>query len=266
MKNFKLIAIDMDGTLLNDDLEISQRNRDIISKIINMNNLVVLATGRTFRSAQYYANQLKLDVPIITYNGALIKETISNDIIYSKRIGVEYAKELLKFGEKYDVYTKVYIDDILLVKDECDEAKIFSKNHRISYRSIGKLSEEVKEKPYLIVFKDSCDKIGIVKEKIKTELNLPISFTMSTPNSLEFMAKGVSKASSLEYLTDMLNINREETLAIGNSLNDLDMLKWAGVGIAMKNSDDSLLKQWRNVSKFDNNNNGVSYILDKYWV
>lgn len=266
MKGFKLIAIDMDGTLLNDDLEISKRNRELISRIINMGKSVVLATGRTFKSAKYYANQLRLDVPIITYNGALIKETISNDIIYSKRIDLEYAKQILKFGEKYDVYTKLYIDDVLLVKDECDEAKIFSKNHRISYRSIGRLSEQIKAPPYLIVCKDSIDKLNTLKKKIKSELNIPISYTMSTPNSLEFTSKGVSKATSLDYLANKMNINKDEILTIGNSLNDLDMLKWAGVGIAMKNSDESLLEQWKNVSEFDNNNDGVSYVLDKFFI
>ncbi|SKC86279.1 Cof-type HAD-IIB family hydrolase [Maledivibacter halophilus] len=264
MKNFKLIAIDMDGTLLNDDLEISKRNRDTIKKLINMGKLVVLATGRTFRSANYYAKQLELDLPIITYNGALIKETISKDILYSKKIEVKHAKNLLKLGEKYDIYTKVYIDDVLFVENECDEAKTFSKRHRINYRCIGNLSEKIGEAPYLVVFKDSIDKINVVKDKIEKELKLPISYTMSTPTSLEFMAKGVSKASSLERLSNKLSINRDETLAIGNSLNDLEMLKWAGLGIAMKNSDDSLLDEWKNVSELDNNDDGVSHILNSF--
>ena len=126
------------------------------------------------------------------------------------------------------------------------------------------MSEGIKENPYLIVFKDSLDKINTIKEKIRIELKLPISYTMSTPNSLEFMAEGVSKASSLEYLTNILNIKSDETLAIGNSLNDLDMLRWAGIGIAMKNSDHSLLEKWSSMSEYDNNNDGVSYILDDF--
>jgi len=266
MKEFKLIAIDMDGTLLNDDLEISQKNKAVIRNLINKGKIVILATGRTFKSASHYAKQLQLDVPIITYNGALIKETISNDIVYSKTIDIGYAKELLSFGEKYDVYTKVYIDDVLFVKSECDEAKTFSQRHRIDYRSIGRLSRGIEDNPYLIVFKDSLDKIKNVKEKIKTELKLPISYTMSTPNSLEFTSAGVSKATSLEYLTARLNIKRDETLAIGNSLNDLDMLRWAGLGIAMKNSDESLLKKWNVASEFDNNDDGVAKILNKFLV
>lgn len=263
MRDIKLVAIDMDGTLLNDDYEISLRNREKIRSLLDRGKKVILATGRTFQSARYYAKQLNLDIPIITYNGALIKETLSEKVIYSEKIDLEYVKKLLEFGEKYSVYTKVYINDVLHVKSECEEARIFSHRHRIDYKNIGKLSEEVKENPHLIVFKDSVDKINAVKEKLETELKLPISYTMSTPYSLEFMAKGISKASSLEYLTNILDIKRDETLAIGNGLNDLDMLRWAGIGVAMKNSDRSLLEKWSSISEYDNNDDGVSYILDK---
>lgn len=266
MSSYKLVALDMDGTLLNDNLEISTRNRDKIINLVKSGIHVVLATGRTFKAARYYANELGLDIPIITYNGSLIKEVITEKVIYSTQITNEVARKILGIGEKLDVYTKAYIDDVLFVAGESEEAVSFSQNHRISYEVIGKLSENINDNPYMIVFNDSIEKIDRIKKCLNDSKDLPVSFTLSTPNSLEVMDIGVSKAKALEYLAKELNIARDEVIAIGNSLNDYEMISWAGLGIAMRNSDDQLLDKWNIISHYDNNENGVSHILDKYCI
>jgi len=260
----RMVAIDMDGTLLNDNLAVSERNRAKIQEAVDRGIYVVLATARTFKAAQHYAKALNLDIPIITYNGALVKEAAGGRVICSSKLDSETAKEIIRFGEEKGVYTKVYIDDVLYVERENEEAREFSWLHRISYRAVGKLSENIRQQPYMIVFKDEAEKIDSVREKLDQKLNLPVSYTLSTPRSLEVMNIGVSKKNALELLARRLNIRREEVLAVGNSLNDYDMLKWAGVGIAMKNSDRQLLEKWNAVSEYDNNGDGVSYILDRY--
>ncbi|SCY78903.1 Cof-type HAD-IIB family hydrolase [Alkaliphilus peptidifermentans] len=264
MENIKLVAIDMDGTLLNDNLYISNVNKLKIYEAIRKGVQIVLATGRTFKAAQHYAKELKLDIPIITYNGALIKDTITEEVVVESKLDLNIVKKIIALGEEYNVYTKVYVDDVLLVEVDNEEAKMFSINHRINYKAVGRLSENIIQYPYMVVFKDSIEKIEIIRSYIDKEVNGSISHTFSTPHSLEIMKLGVSKKNSLEFLAERLEIKSEEILAIGNSLNDYDMLCWAGVGVAMKNSDQSLLKKWNNISNFDNNQNGVGYILEKY--
>jgi len=264
MKNIKLVALDMDGTLLDDSLILSERNKNTLNELLGQGIHIVFATGRTFKAAQFYAKELCKDIPLITYNGALIKMSASEEEILSNTIPVENANQIIKLGEQYDIYTKVYINDVLYVERETLESKVFSREHRIQYCAIGKLSSNITQPPNMIVFKDSLQKITTIREKLKNHMKDTLSFTLSNPYSLEFSAPGVSKANGLIYLSTKLNISKNEMLAIGNSLNDLDMLKLAGTGIAMKNSDDELKISWEEVSEYTNNDDGVAKIIDKY--
>lgn len=261
----KLVAIDMDGTLLNDQLEVGTRTKKKINELVQKGIYVILATGRTFKAAQHYAIDLELNVPIITYNGALIKNVITEGIIYSSKLDVDTAKKVIQLGEKEKIYTKVYVDDTLWVEEDNEEAKLFISQHRINYEVKGKLSENIDKEPYMVVFKDTIDKISKIREVFAKEELPGISHTFSTPYSLEIMSEGVSKQTALQQLATKLGITREEILAIGNSLNDYDMLEWAGHGVAMKNSDKALLDIWNNISEYTNNEEGVAYILDKFF-
>ncbi|MBZ2175999.1 Cof-type HAD-IIB family hydrolase [Schnuerera sp. xch1] len=262
--SYKLVSIDMDGTLLNDEQFISKENIKKILQCIREEIDVVLATGRTFKSAQYYAKILNVNIPIIAYNGALIKQSVGENTIFSSKIQMEHVKRFLKLSEKYNMYTKVYIDDILYVAEESKEARKFSKEHRIEYRVVGKLSNQINSSPYMIVIKESEVRLDYFINRLKSEADLPISITMSTPNSLEIMAYNISKSNSLKILSHKMNVNNNLILTIGNSLNDYHMIKDAGLGIAMKNSDKKLLERWDIVSEHDNNEDGVAHILDKY--
>lgn len=84
---------------------------------------------------------------------------------------------------------------------------------------------------------------------------------MSTSYLVEIMGKGVSKGTGLKILAEYLGVDKKDILAIGNSLNDLEMLQFAGTGIAMKNSDDMLLEKWKHISKYTNNEEGVYNII-----
>ncbi|WP_353893528.1 HAD family hydrolase [Proteinivorax hydrogeniformans] len=260
----KLVAIDLDGTLLNDSGEIHPKDSEKIQKLISNGVYVVLATGRTFKSAQYIAKQLNLNVPIITYNGGLIKDTISQRVIHCSKINLDTAKEILKLAEHQQVYARAYVDDVLWEQKENTDAKHYAKKHRISYKIKGKLSQTLDKDPYILLFKDreNPSKIYNLTNKLK-ELN-KVTVTSSTPDSVEVMSKETSKAHALKIICKKLNIPKEKTLAIGNSLNDYDMLSWAGTGVAMQNSDQALLKIWDKVSKHTNNQAGVSRIIEEF--
>lgn len=262
-----MVVVDMDGTLLNDKLKISERNLYAINRLIKNNMKVIFATGRVFKSAQYYAKLMNLDLPIITYNGALIRKVLSDDIMFSSKIDIKTAKNLLSFAEENDIYVKVYIDDILYVASESEETKKFSKDYRLPYKIIGKLSQNISSAPYMIVLKDNAEKIRKIRKKFSQFNNKDIAYTSSTPYCVEIMAAKVSKKLALQQLSKTLNIAREEIITIGNSLNDLEMLQWAGTGVAMKNSDEDLLKIYTtNISSHTNDEDGVYHILNELEV
>lgn len=262
---FKLVTIDIDGTLIDDNLEVSKRTVEKIKELRNRGIIITLATGRTYKSAKEYADILNIKDPIICYNGALIKDASNDQIIYDSRLSLDVSKEIIKLGEKENLYVKVYTDDKLYVEKDIEEAREFSKNHKIDYEVIGKLSENIDKGAQMIIFRADEDEIGKIREKVDDKNIKDAIYTMSTPRSLEFGASKVDKRNALKILAEKYNIDRKNILAIGNSLNDLGMIEYAGFGIAMRNADKMLLEKWDNLSKYDNNEEGVYHILNEYF-
>lgn len=253
----KLIALDIDGTLLDDGGNISPNTNSKLKELIEKGVHIVLATGRTHQSADNLQKRLSLDVPIISYNGG--KVTIpSRGEIFDSKIPAKDALKIIEYAEENNVYAKVYIDDVMYISEEDQVSINFAKNHGIDYSAIGKLSSNIQQDVSMIVFIEKNEGLNDI-ETLFGDMN--VSITRSMPQAYEFMAKGITKGSSLKILSDYLGINREEILAVGNALNDLEMLKFAGLGIAMKNSDHVLLKSWDIVSEYTNNEDGVFQII-----
>lgn len=266
MPSVKLLSVDMDGTLLNSNFEISVKNLYALNKLLNNNIQVVFATGRTFKAANYYAKVHNLNVFIICYNGSFIKKSGSDKVLYLSKINVNIAKDILKKAEEYNIYSKVYINDVLYIQNDSDEARNFSKNNKIIYKCVGKLSNFLNEDPNMIVFIDNFEKINIIKNVINYNFKNVVSITSSEPGSLELISYGCSKKNSLELLCKKLNIENSEVISIGNGINDLEMLKWSKYGIALKNSDPELLGAYKYISKYTNEDDAIYHILKEYKI
>jgi Cof subfamily protein (haloacid dehalogenase superfamily) len=256
-KKIKLIALDLDGTLLDDDLRVSKRTIEAIKELVCRGINVTFVSGRTYRAAEYIREHVLLDIPVVAYNGGKVVIP-SKDEVYSEKIPVAEAMKIIRYGEEKNLYVKVYIDDILYVKEDDEASKAFSISNSIEYRVVGKLSENIDKDINMIVMYYDETIHGDIAEDLK---DINVTITMSTINSIDVIPKGISKDKGLKLVADHLNIKRDEILAVGNSMNDLEMLKYAGIGIAMKSSDLKLLEKWNNISEYTNNEEGVYHIL-----
>lgn len=256
-KKIKLIALDLDGTLLDDHLEISGRTKKTIKDLVNRGIAVAFVSGRMLKAAELVSSQLEMDIPIVAYNGGKVFIPGEKEI-FTKKIPLSEVLKVARYGEERDLYTKVYIDDVLYIKEPDKESIAFSKSRNIDYKVVGKLSENIQESANMIViyYKDDKD------EEIDEELNkIDATVTTSLSGSVEIVPKGISKAKGLMILAEYLNIERENILAVGNALNDLEMLEYAGIGIAIRNAEKCLLDKWDNVSEYTNNEEGVYHII-----
>lgn len=258
----KLVAIDIDGTLISDNLEVGVKTKKKIKELIEKNILVALVTGRTYISSKQFSDILGIALPLVVYNGGIIANSQTNEILYEKKISLEESKKIIKFAETKGIYIKAYVDDILYI-EKIDERTInFAKHHRVKCVEVnGSLSENLPSGANMIVAISEDIDMEELYNQIGTNESVK---TMSTSKSIEFIPKGVSKGRGVRFLAEKYGIDRDEILAIGNSLNDLSMIKYAGVGVAMKNSDPMLLDRWDNVSDYNNNEDGVYYVLKKY--
>lgn len=256
-KNVKLVALDLDGTLLDDHLDVSLRTKETIKNLVNRGIFVALVSGRMLKAAELVSRKLEMDIPIVAYNGAKVFIPEKEEI-YCKKIPLSEALKVIKYGEERDLYVKVYIDDVLYIKEPDNESIAFSKSRNIDYKVVGKLSENIKEDVNMIVIYYKENRNGVIDEKLK---DINVTVTTSLSNSIDVVPKETSKDKGLLMLAEYLSIKRENILAIGNGINDLEMLEYAGIGIAMKNSEQFVLDRWDNISEYTNNEEGVYHII-----
>lgn len=259
LKNIKLVALDLDGTLLDDHLDISNTTKETISNLVDRGINVALVSGRPYKAVEFVREKLEIDIPVVAYNGGMVIIHGKNKI-FSMKIPLREALKVIRYGEERDLYVKVYIDDILYIKEPDEKSIIFSKSRNINYKVVGKLSDNIKEDVNMIIIYYNEDINGLIDEELK---DVDATITTSTSNSIDVIPKGISKEKGIRMIAENLNIKRENILAIGNSLNDIEMLKYAGIGIAMKNSDISLLREWNNIAEYTNNEDGVYHIINQ---
>ena len=287
---YKLIAIDLDGTLLNSNGEISDRNKKAIKNAKDRGVEIVLTSGRVSSSVKKIASEVGADNYIISGNGALIYDLKNENTLYNECISDEKAIEIAKICDENDIYYTISTEKYMLSK-KLKYALVYynyenSKNPEtkktninivedvqkyIKENDVGKISKIVISDESKMVFN------GIIK-KLRNLNGLNVLEVSSMSRKIiengtkkveinyfyiEITKENVNKWESIKKLAKFLDINTNEIMAIGDNLNDLEMIMNAGMGIIMGNSALST----RNLGKTivsDNNSSGVAEAIEKY--
>lgn len=270
--DYELIAIDMDGTLLNGENKISPRNKEAINKAKSLGVNIVLSTGRLFASANEYADYLGLTTPIISCNGAFIAEQNKSNVIYDSALDKEVAKKVIELSERENIYYHFYDDEAFylteknasldLFKEWTGESNIY---HGIDFHTMSNPLKELEENQvrvykYIIV-DDDKEKLLNFRNKISQLTGVEIASSWS--NNIEIMNKGVTKGNGLKKLCKKYNIPCSKVIAIGDNENDISMLKEAGLAVAMENGD-KIAKEHAHYITDTNENDGVAKVIEKF--
>lgn len=264
MPRFKLIAMDLDDTLLNDSLEVSARNRRALQIAMNAGARVTIATGRMFRSALPIAESIGIEGPIITYQGAFMKDLCTGEILYEKPVPLKFAREILAEGYKAGVHINLYLNDKLYVDSPTPEGLAYAKLAGVELNTVGNLLEFLEGEPTKLLFIAKPEFVDRIQQKMRRIFGENIYITKSKPNYLEFMHPQATKGGALKFLADKWGIQPEEVLAFGDSFNDLDMIKFAGLGVAMGNAPEEIKKRADYVSA-SNNHDGVAEVIERFF-
>ncbi|WP_029192217.1 Cof-type HAD-IIB family hydrolase [Paenibacillus harenae] len=246
MGDYKLVALDMDGTLLNEQSEISRENAEWIQKALDAGVIVIFSTGRGFRSALPYAEQLKLDTPMITVNGSEIwhRPHVLHKRTHLSPVYVQRLHELaLKHEEPW--FWAYSTDDIYNKEKWITPAGDYDAHHWLKF---GYYTEDDSIREQLLAEVQSWDALEI---------------TNSSPSNLELNPKGVSKATAIRELCGLLNIGLSEVIAVGDSLNDIAAIREAGLGVAMGNAQDAV-KEAANFVTLTNDEHGVAEVIRRF--
>lgn len=267
MKDIKLIAFDLDGTLLNDERELSENNIKAIKRILKNDIKIVIATGRPFAGFSRFLKQLGIldkDNYSITNTGSIIRENVDNGNIKTRALNIDDFSFVNKLTNIYDgIQTCIYTDEYIYIDEQNpNEAFIHDKNIlKMETRNTGAYGNEpicrinvMGEKELLDKFQKENQKY--LEERYTTMRNETFSF--------EILNKDSSKGKGLEFLSKYLNIERDEVMAFGDNVNDVDMIEFAGVSVAMKNGKD-VLKSKADYIAGSNSDDGVAKFLTDYF-
>lgn len=268
---YKLIAIDMDGTLLNSNQEISKRNREALHRAKEQGVHIILTTGRILKSALYYSKLLNLSDPVISSNGAIISRSNGKDIIYKKPIEYSLSKKIMELLEENNAFYNFYDETTFYSKESTQEIaeqrKAYSTNTAKQGIGIQIFKNPIKvlnDNPTIfkfIIIEEDKNKIINLREKLETIEGISVS--SSWYNNIEIMREGVSKGSGLIHLCKNLNIDFSEIIAIGDNENDISMLKIAGLSVAMGNSE-QVIRKYSDIVTDTNDKDGVAKVIEKY--
>ncbi|WP_352417970.1 Cof-type HAD-IIB family hydrolase [Proteiniborus sp.] len=268
---YRLIAIDMDGTLLNSDNEVSERNKAAIKDASDKGIHVVITTGRVFVSAKYYARILGLKTPIIACNGAYIRDLDSGNILFEDFIRNEDCKSLVKAAEEDGMYYHLYDDYNFYTKElRHTSMKYYKWNEnqapedRININLSSDLPEKIESNNIniykMVVIDDDIVKLNKFRKKISQNKNIEIVSSWS--NNIEIMNRGISKGSGLNHLCQIMNIRKGQVIAIGDNYNDASMFKFAGLSVAMGNGENEV-KKMADVITDTNDKDGVAKVIEE---
>ncbi len=262
--NYKMIAIDLDNTLLTSEKKVDRETADLIKKADTAGKKVVLATGRMFEAAVPFLEELELDTPLITYNGALVKD-VNRKVIQKSLISEDLTKEIIKFAEDYGLHIHNYSDGNYYYRWENKYAKDY-----VETTGISGIETRVELQNYI---KDPALKLLIIedekkrREYFKTELNKfyrnRLSISSSMESFIEITASSVNKGRALAEIADSYNILPEEIIAVGDGYNDLSMLEMAGLGVAMENAPEEIRSKADRITQ-SNDKQGVAKVLEYF--
>lgn len=287
---YKLIAVDLDGTMLNHYGEISEKTKEIVQKCIEKGVQIVLASGRPTDSIKTITEELGIKGYFIAGNGALVYDIQKNEIIYENYIKKEKVLEIIKICEENSIAYNVYTDKVILTTNLKFNVLYYYKENlkkeeskRTNISIVENMYEYVKniekEKILKITICDENDSIfhSIIK-KVR-EINgidvLDISHmskkmiqqgTEEVPVEYfytEVSASDVNKWNAIKFLMEKLEIKEEEIIAIGDNINDKKMIENAGLGVAMKGSTPEIIEVAKEITD-TNDNDGVAKILERY--
>ena len=288
---YKLVAVDLDGTLLNSYGEISDYSKKIIKKLIDSGIYVIIASGRPIDSIKTISNEIGCDKYFIGGNGAVIYDLKKNEIIYENYMSKQKVLEIIKKCEENSINYNIYTDKVILAK---------SLKYNVLYYYKENLKKEEHKKTHINIIENMyeyvknmkdekllkitiCDEskfiFNSIMKKIKNIIGVEVLEVSHISRKLikqgteeipieyyytEISSSNVDKWDAIQYLMGKLNIKQEEVIAIGDNINDKKMIENAGLGIAMNGSTQEIIRVSNDIAQ-SNNKDGVAKILQKYY-
>lgn len=265
MASIRMIATDLDGTLLNSEGIPSQENVIALKQAIDRGIIVTISTGRMFSSSAQFARMIGITAPMICYNGGLIINPINEEWLHHSPLDHDFALEVLSHLRKEDVCVQTYINDILHIRDK---DIVLTHDYEQVYGIVGvpagdDLYTPTTSPTKILVLEENAEKALNLELRLRSRFGDRAYIARSSAQFVEIMDLGTNKGVALQSLAASLNIPMSETLALGDGGNDVEMLRAAGLGIAVGNGSDAA-KDAADIIGPGNDEHLLAWAVEKY--
>ena len=264
---YKMIALDLDGTLTNSKKEVTPHTKEVLMDIQKQGKIVVLATGRPIQGALGIAKQLELDVYggyILSFNGGIIQNCKTGEVVFQQQIPAELIPRLGEASRRFQVPIMTYEGDYIITEDTTDKyVRIEAGINKMPIKALNDFSEEVTFPVTKCLMVADGWILEEILPKMQKEFGDVLNIFRSEPFFMELTPPGIDKAKSLERLLELTGLKREELIACGDGYNDVSMIKYAGLGVAMSNAQ-TAVKEVADEITLSNDEDGVALIVEKY--
>ena len=230
---YRLIAIDLDGTVVNPEGTIIPSAKEAIQRVIDSGMKVTLATGRMYQPSNRFAQELGLSVPLICYQGSLIREPFNGNVLWHKPLSLLTARKVIEIARQMGTHQYVYVDDKMYVEEIIEKDQWYAQRNGVELNLVEDFLTFLKRKPTEIAARGKPMEIDRLITQLNANFGSSLVVTKVHSSFCEIGHSTSGKGNALRYLAKFLGMEQSQTVAVGDGPNDISMLKWAGLGIVI---------------------------------
>lgn len=267
--DYRILVLDLDGTLTNRDKVITPKTKQALMGLQAKGGRIVLASGRPTFGVMPLARELELEKNggfILSYNGGVIVNCQTGETVFSRLLPEEANGRIIDLAKEHGVNLLTYEGDMIITPDDtCPYVAKEASINKLEVKKIDNMKSYVTFPVPKYLFLDDGDYLVSVEAKVKATLGKPFSVYRSEPFFLEILPRGIDKAQSLERLLELLGLAKNQMIACGDGYNDLSMISFAGLGVAMENAV-LPVKQAADYVTLSNNDDGIAHVVEKFML
>lgn len=269
----KILFLDLDGTLLDDDKNITARNRAALEKALARGHRVVIATGRPLSSGRFQSERLGLTSPgcyLIACNGGIVFDAYRKEVVYERVLPIETALKLIRVCDAHGIHVQTYGENGVLIEPHNEDAAMeyYCTTGQIGYQVVESFDTALIHCPPKVLAVDLNNYAAL--EALVADLRAQFSDTVdcffSSRYYVEMVPKGINKGNAIRQMCQRLGVDIADSIAVGDSENDLPMIEAAGLGVAMANGSEQVKAAAGYITTRDNNHDGVAEVVEKFML
>ena len=265
--NTKALVLDIDGTLTNSEKQITPNTKQAIIDTMKRGHLVILASGRPTPGMKRYADELELEEYggyMLSFNGARIIQCKTGEIVYQQTLPMSVIPGLYHFAVEHDLGICTYLGDDIIVGTRLDSyLELESRINQMHMKQVDHFDQFVDFDVNKCLITVDPEKAPELLEQLQKKYGDILSIYRSEPFFIEVMPQHVDKAASLDKMLSSVGLSRENVICCGDGFNDVSMIKYAGIGVAMENAQ-PLVKEAADYITSSNNDDGIVKVIDQF--